>query len=106
MRMADGELAYPMPWATSPETNALAWPEQYKSGLLAAGFDILAERSRKDFALTCFNEQRSKIQTAVTAAPLGLHTLMGEHRPAQVLNMTRGVSEGLIAPVELIARRK
>lgn len=106
MRTADGELGYPLPWATDPETNALAWLEQYKSALLAAGFEILAERSRKDFALTYFNEQRSKIPADGVPAPLGLHTLMGERRPAQVRNMIEGISAGSIAPVELIARKK
>ena len=106
MRTADGELGYPLPWATDPETNALAWLEQYKSALLAAGFEILAERSRKDFALTYFNEQRSKIPADGAPAPLGLHTLMGERRPAQVRNMIEGISAGSIAPVELIARKK
>jgi len=106
MRTAYGELGYPLPWATKPETNALAWPEQYKSALLGAGFEILAQRSRREFALTYFNEQRSRMSSAEAPAPLGLHTLMGERRPAQVQNMIEGISAGSIAPVELIARKK
>jgi ubiquinone/menaquinone biosynthesis C-methylase UbiE len=106
MRTANGELGYPLPWATNPETNALAWLEEYKSALLAAGFEILAERSRKDFALTYFNQQRSRLSTAEAPAPLGLQTLMGERRPAQVRNMIEGISGSLIAPVELITRKK
>jgi len=74
--------------------------------LLAAGFEILAERSRKDFALTYFNQQRSRLSIAEAPAPLGLQTLMGERRPAQVRNMIEGISGGLIAPVELITRKK
>ena len=31
---------------------------------------------------------------------------MGERRPAQVRNMIEGISGGLIAPVELITRKK
>jgi ubiquinone/menaquinone biosynthesis C-methylase UbiE len=105
MRAADGELGYPLPWATGPKSNALAWPEQYRSALLSAGFEIVSERSRKDFALAYFDEQQAKLAAASTPPPLGLHTLMGERRPSQVRNMIQAISAGLIVPVELITRR-
>jgi hypothetical protein len=38
-------------------------------------------------------------------APLGLHTLMGERRQDQIKNMIASISTGIIAPVELIARK-
>ncbi len=104
MRAADGELGYPLPWASDPQSNALAWMEQYRSALISAGFEILAERSRKEFALAYFKEQRSKMASD-RPTPLGLHTLMGERRPAQVRNMIEGITTGRIAPVELITRK-
>lgn len=105
MRTADGELGYPLPWATGPESNAIARPEDYRAALRSAGFEILAERSRRDFALAYFAEQRAKVAAGETPASIGFHTLMGERRPAQVRNMFDSVSAGRIAPVELIARK-
>lgn len=105
MRMADGELGYPLPWASDAESNAIARPEQYRAALQSAGFEILAERSRRDFALAYFSEQRAKVAAGETPATLGLHTLMGARRPAQVRNMFEAVSSGRIAPVEMIVRR-
>jgi ubiquinone/menaquinone biosynthesis C-methylase UbiE len=106
MRTADGELGYPLPWATGPESNALAWREDYLTALQAAGFEILAERNRRDVALAYFAAQQKKTNAPQKPEPLGLHILLGERRPAQVRNMMEGVSAGLIAPVELIARRR
>jgi len=105
MRTADGELGYPLPWATGPESNALAWREHYATALHSAGFEILAERDRKDVALAYFSAQRARMDIHATPAPLDLHILLGERRPSQVRNMMEGVSTGLIAPVEFITRR-
>ena len=103
MRLADGELTYPLPWATTPETNAVATPQVYRDALQSAGFEILSQRDRTDFALTHFHLQ-SKM-AASDKPPLGLHTLMGERRRDQVRNMIESVSAGRIAPIEMIARK-
>ncbi len=104
MRTGDGELAYPLPWASTAETNAIASAETYRDALCAAGFEIVSERERRDAALDYFARQRAK----VTAAPaaLGVHTLMGERRPEMVRNMSEAIAAGRIAPVEIIARRR
>jgi SAM-dependent methyltransferase len=105
MRTGDGDLTYPVPWATTPDTNAVAEPEQYRSGLRSAGFEILRERNRRDFALAYFNQMQLRMSAPGGPAPLGLHTLMGERRRDQVRNMVKNISLGRIAPFELIARK-
>ena len=70
MRTADGELAYPLPWATAPEANAVAAPEQYRSALQPAGFEVLSERNRRDFALAYFKQLQSKMSAADGPGPL------------------------------------
>ena len=105
MRTAEGELSYPLPWATTRESSAVAPPAQYKRALESAGFEILSERNRTDFALAYFNDLQSRAKAAGTPTPLGLHTLMGERRQDQIKNMIESISTGAIAPVELIARK-
>ena len=102
MRTGGGELQYPLPWATTHETNAVAEPEQYRRALAAAGLQILSERSRADFALAYFDQLRSRM---AAPGPLGLHILMGDRRQDQVRNMIENISAGRIAPVELIGRK-
>lgn len=79
-------------------------PEQYRDALSAAGFEILSERQRRDVALDYFARQRAQAVTGPAA--LGVHILMGARRPEMVRNMSDGISAGLIAPIEIIVRRR
>lgn len=105
--MATGEapLAFPVPWAAGPETSALAAPADYRAALEAAGFEIAAERDRRDFALAFFEALRARMDQAGGPPPLGVHLVMGEDAPAKVANMVANIRAGGIAPVEIIARR-
>ena len=105
MRVGEGELTFPVPWAMTAETSALDAPETYKSGLSAAGFRVVAERNRRDFALDFFARLRASTAAAGGPPPLGLHILMGETAPTKIKNMIENISEGRIAPVELIAEK-
>src|SRR5258705_12264655 len=104
MKAGDGELSYPVPWATTAASSFVADPAQYRSALQAAGFAVIAELSRRDFAITFFNQSRAKIMAAGGPPPLGLHVLMGRNAPDQMQNMIQNVASGHIPPVELIAR--
>ena len=105
MRIGDGELTYPVPWATTATSSAVAEPGQYRRALEAAGFVVIAERNRRDFALAFFEQLRAKTAKAGGPPPLGLHILMGGNTPEKIQNMIQNISDGRIAPVELIARK-
>ncbi|WP_411722227.1 class I SAM-dependent methyltransferase [Mycetocola sp.] len=45
MRTGDGQLAYPLPWATSAEISFSATPEEYATALQAAGFTVGSTRN-------------------------------------------------------------
>lgn len=105
MRIGDGDLVYPVPWATTAETSFVADITQYKQALLTAGFIIIAERNRHEFALTFFEQLRAKTVAAGGPPPLGLHILMGTTAAPKVQNMIANVASGRLAPVELIARK-
>jgi SAM-dependent methyltransferase len=105
MRTGPGDLAYPVPWATTADLSAVAEPERYKKALQAAGLTVVGERNRRDFALAFFADLRAKTAAAGGPPPLGLHVLMGKSTPGKVQNMIDNISNGRIAPVELIARK-
>jgi SAM-dependent methyltransferase len=105
MRTGDGELAYPVPWATTAESSAVAEPAQYRRALQGAGLAVIAERNRRDFALAFFDQLRARTSAAAGLPPLGLHILMGRSTPDKVQNMIQNISSGRVAPVELIARK-
>ena len=106
MQTSPGTLTFPVPWAASEETNAVATPEAYKEALDAAGFRIVAERDRRDFALDFFARLQASAAAAEGPPPLGLHILMGETAPVKIRNMVENISANRIAPVELIAEKK
>lgn len=105
MRIGPGELTFPVPWATTAATSAVASPEEYRAALTDAGFVIEAERNRHEFALEFFEELKAKAAGANGPPPLGLHILMGATAPQKVQNMLENISAGRIAPVEMIGRK-
>jgi hypothetical protein len=103
MRVEDGDLPYPMPWAATPETSFVETPETYRQLLREAGFAVEAEHNRSELALRLGREMRER--AAVEGAPpLGLHLLMGPATRERIGNVMAALERGLIAPVEIIAR--
>jgi SAM-dependent methyltransferase len=105
MRVSNGDLAFPVPWATGPEGSAVAPSRTYKSALEGVGFKMISERNRREFALEFFAELQSKAASAVGPPPLGLHILMGSTAPVKIENMVENISRNLIAPIEIIAEK-
>jgi SAM-dependent methyltransferase len=105
MRTGPGELTFPVPWATTADLSAVAEIDRYKRALEKAGFNIVTERNRRDFAIDFFKELRARTAAAGGPPPLGLHVLMGKNTPEKVQNMIDNITAGRIAPVELIARK-
>jgi len=105
MRMGEGELAFPVPWASGPGGSAVASPDEYRSALESAGFRIIAERNRTGFALEFFKNMQARTAGPQELPPLGVHILMGDSAARKMKNVVRNISDGLIAPVELIAQK-
>lgn len=101
MRTGNGELALPVPWASSPEMNFISDVESYRNLLEAASFKVVGERSRLDYAIDFFNQMRAR---AAQRSALGIHLLMGADFAQKTANMIRNIERGLIAPIELICR--
>jgi ubiquinone/menaquinone biosynthesis C-methylase UbiE len=103
MRIGEGALSFPVPWATTAETSFVAAPETYRTLLEAAGFEIEKERGRRQFAVEFFRQLRARVAEA-GPSPLGLNILMGADFPAKMANMIGMLERGLIAPTEMICR--
>jgi ubiquinone/menaquinone biosynthesis C-methylase UbiE len=105
MRTGEGELAYPVHWAETNATSAVAEPEHYKEALRAAGFVIIKERNRRDFAIAFYDQMRAKAAASGGPPPFSIHILM-RNSPNKVKNMIENVSTGRVSPVELIAQKE
>jgi SAM-dependent methyltransferase len=65
MRAGDGDLAFPVPWAETPDLSALEPPQGYRDAAEAAGFRIVSEENRRDVALDFFARIQSRMPRPV-----------------------------------------
>jgi ubiquinone/menaquinone biosynthesis C-methylase UbiE len=105
MRTGEGDLAYPVAWADTAATSFLTDPAAYRQALKAAGFEVTAEEDRRDPALEFFHRMRARSAES-GPPPLGLHLHMGPDAPRKVANMIANLERGVVAPVEMICRRR
>jgi ubiquinone/menaquinone biosynthesis C-methylase UbiE len=103
MRVADGLIRYPVPWALSAETSFVAAAKDYREALQTAGFRIEQERGRAQFAVEFTERMMARLAQGGPPA-LGLHLLMGEKTPIMIRNILAMMKEGVLEPVELYAR--
>ncbi len=103
MRVGDGEIPYPMPWAATVETSFVETVETYGDLLAAAGFAIDSETDRGDFVRDLGRGMREKAATD-GPPPLSLHTVMGPATPERIANVMKTLEARTIAPIEIIAR--
>jgi SAM-dependent methyltransferase len=106
MQTGSGPVVYPVPWSASPDTSALATPVDYGAALERAGFTVVGQRDRREFALEFFAEARRRMEAAGGNPALGVHITMGTDAPLKIANMIENIAAGRIAPVEIIARRE
>ena len=105
MSTGAGELRFPLHWAATADTSFVASPDDYRGALEAAGFDILKQRDRSDFARAFFRQIAAR--TAQHGMPpLGIHLLMKTDVPQKVANFVSALDAGIVAPVELVARAR
>ncbi|MEM9144790.1 MAG: methyltransferase domain-containing protein [Pseudomonadota bacterium] len=101
MRMADGALMFPVPWAERAELSRVEAPGAYRAAAAAAGLAPVVERNRIEFALAFFETVFARIAEH-GPPPLGIHLLMRETAPLKIGNYVEALKLGRLAPVEMI----
>jgi len=104
MRMRDGAMQFPVPWASSEESSFVEDGKMYRDGLGAAGFRVEREGDRRAFAIEFTEERIAKMAQGEPAAALGLQLLMGEQTPIMIHNILVMMKQGLLGPVQIFAR--
>jgi ubiquinone/menaquinone biosynthesis C-methylase UbiE len=105
MQQDPGNIAFPVPWAREMSTSYLATPERYKQALNDAGFTIIQETNRRNYAIEFFEKLSAATQARGGPPPLGLHTLMQGSTAAKIANMVQNIGNNYIAPVEIIVQK-
>ncbi len=103
MLTGDGAVSYPVPWATTVDQSHVGHPQGYRDAAKNAGFALIAERDRGDFAREFFVKLGATIANS-GQSPLGIPLIVGEHAVEKIANMVTSVNSKTIAPVEMIFR--
>ena len=104
MSIAENHPNFPVPWASTKAGSFLESPEKYRSAAEAAGFELLAERARVEFALEFFKKLKSNTEK-IGPSQVGLHLVMGSDAPKKIQNMVDAIRDGQIAPVEMLFKK-
>jgi SAM-dependent methyltransferase len=91
MRVAPGELPFPMPWAVDPAASFVVPPEDYSAAAEAAGFAEVACEERREGAVEAVEGQRALAAGTPMEARFG--------------NLIAALEEGTLAPIIMILRR-
>jgi ubiquinone/menaquinone biosynthesis C-methylase UbiE len=103
VRATHDPIRYPVPWASNDETSFVRDAGSYRDALERAGFILTHEQSRKQFAVE-FTRQTMARMAEHGPPVVGLQLLMGEKTPLLLANVQIMLQQGVIEPVELIAR--
>ena len=101
-----GELDYPTPWASSARTSFLSTPEETRRGLLGAEFDVIQLRSTLEEALASGARSRAMVERGEKPPQRAVILIHGEIATHAMANVSRGLSEGRIVPIEVLGRKR
>jgi len=101
-----GELDYPTPWASGPHASFLSTPEETRSGLEEAGFDVVQLRSTLEQALAFGARSRAMVERGEKPPHRAVKLIHGEIATQAMANTARGLAEARIVPIEVLGRKR
>ena len=103
---AGGDPDYPTPWAASAQTSFLASAEATRSGLVAAGFDVVQVRTTREQALASATRARAIVDRGERPPHRAVSLIHGEIAAEAMANTARGLADGRLEPIEVLATRR
>jgi len=101
-----GNPDYPTPWAASAQTSFLSTPEETRSGLVDAGFDVVTLHNTLDRALAFGARSRAMVERGERPPHRAVQLIHGEMAKQAMANTARGLAESRIVPIEVLARKR
>ena len=97
---------YPTPWAETARTSFLASPEATRSGIEAAGFDIVQLRSTRAEALASIARARAMADRGEKPPYRAVALIHGQIARTVMANTARALADGRLDPIEVLAIRR
>jgi len=99
-----GEPYYPVPWAMTPETSFLATPEEMRTDLRAAGFEIVDFRDTTAATQEAQRRNRARLEQG-TLPRVAADIILGERSRQMQVNSLRNTEDGRTRPIEALVRK-
>jgi len=97
-------MAYPTPWAATAAASFLQTPEETKAGLEAAGFRIERLEQKLEQAIAYGKRAREIVEKGGKPPHRAVELIHGEDAKQAMANMSAGLKEGRVVPIEVLAR--
>jgi ubiquinone/menaquinone biosynthesis C-methylase UbiE len=101
-----GELDYPTPWARSAATSFLSTPQATRRGLVEAGFEVTQFRSTLEESRAFGERSRAMVERGEKPPHRAVMLIHGDIAAQMAKNMSRGLLEGRIVPIEVLAQKR
>ena len=98
----EGELVFPLPWASNAQISFLESPAEYRWQLTEAGFAVEEGQDLRDLAAA---QLRRLVEGAADPSALGPHVVLGESYRAKVANLADAVRRDLVTPLQLVGTK-
>jgi len=100
-----GDIVVPVMWASRPELSFLRTPEDTRSMLEAAGFEVLQWADVSDAALAEAAAEREQARVAGGPPQLGIHVIVGPSAQEKMRNGQRNQQERRTLLINALLRR-
>jgi ubiquinone/menaquinone biosynthesis C-methylase UbiE len=101
-----GDMVYPTPWAGDARASFLSTPEETRRGLLDAGFDVVRLQGTLEQARAFGARSRAMVARGEKPPHRAVMLIHADIATQMMANMARGLSEGRIVPIEVLARKR
>jgi len=99
-----GDVLFPVPWARDASISFLVRPEELRSLLESAGFEISSWRDTADEARLWVDQVKARMAEPVPP-PTALRLQFGADAKPMAQNIFRNLLEGRVVPTEVICRK-
>lgn len=100
-----GPLAFPVPWARTPDISFLLTQRDTRQALRHAGFGEVSWVDKTASGIEWFDEQQAARTTRGTQTSLGLHLVMGPEFLTMADNLGRNLKEGRAGLIQVIVEK-
>jgi len=99
------DIDYPTPWAKSARTSFLATPQETRTGLVAAGFEVLSLADKRQASAAYGARSRALVEQGGKPLHRAIGVVHGPMAATLIANSARGIQDGRTLPIEVVCRK-